>query len=277
MTIQLNNQLVRRALELTLHFTPETSIPECYKAFVAGMKPHHRDSEFIVKAFVDKVSSWERTVHNLINSDFDVCRLEPVLFLSPLISEANCEDTEDYNYFMEYLEYRRYVEDCCDSEYENLMNLADEYCLEYDKLMKKDRKLKNPLAQELMETGEIELNGHQIIFWRGHTRDTVLVQQDWNRIESFAALNANTGNEMGRVVFSGIFQIRRMELATYASNMGFRVQAAVNGKTNLLVYGSENVGPEKVASFLKQRELRDDIQLMSENEYLEMVLDNCLV
>ncbi|WP_143961484.1 BRCT domain-containing protein [Litoribacter populi] len=277
MTIHLNNQLVRRALELSLLFSDESSIPECYRSFNAGMKPIHGDSEQLREAFVDQVNTWEKTIFSLINSDFDVCRIEPVLYLTPPNSAPCCEDTEDFNYFMEYIEHRRFVEHCSEREYENLINLAQEYCSVHERNMNNHPRLKNPLAQELMDTGEIELNGHQIIFWRGHTRDSVLIQQDWNRIESFAALNANTINILGRVVFSGVFQIRRTEMAAYASQMGFRIQATVNGKTNLLVYGSENVGPEKIASFLKQKKKRDDIQLMSENEFLEMVLDNCLL
>jgi hypothetical protein len=89
--------------------------------------------------------------------------------------------------------------------------------------MKRAGGLKDELAQELLENGQVTIDGHVIKLWRGHTSDTVSIQQNWNKIQSLGALNLNKPKDNHRIVLTGIFQISRAEVASYASDMGFIV------------------------------------------------------
>jgi NAD-dependent DNA ligase len=274
MAFYLTSKQSCRALELALISTPADQIPEIYNCFRKGLKvPYGRTEEN--QRFVHTLHTWEHTIHEMYDSPFNPSILERVLFCiyDPKEKTSRLEDLRDWEYFLEYLNYKKSREDCPEFEVRNLNFILKEYSdLAEDRLEKP--KLKNDLAQELMETGEINLCGHQIKFWQALNQKPSVTQQDWLHLDSLARLNDKEFEKLGCVVFTGVFQVGRKELTDYASDLGFEVQAKVNSKTNLVIYGNEKVGPEKIASFLKQRELRQDIQLMHEKEFLSMALES---
>jgi len=129
-------------------------------------------------------------------------------------------------------------------------------------------------AQELLEQGEIMLDGHHIKLWRGHSYNSVMTQKEWNQVGKLSELNKDLPWDSERVCFTGVFQIPRREVCELASKLGFRVQSTANASTKLLVFGSENVSPTKIATALKLRESGTHVEIMDENAFLEMVLEN---
>jgi NAD-dependent DNA ligase len=274
MAFYLTSKQSCRALELALISTPVDQIPEIYNCFRKGLKaPYGRTEEN--QRFVHTLHTWEHTIQEIFDSPFNPSILERVLFcIYDPREKINClEDFRDWKYFLEYVDYKKSQEDCPEFELRNLNVILNEYSAFAEDRLEKP-KLKSDLAQELMETGEINLFGHQIKFWQPLTQNTSVTQQDWVHLGSLARLNDKEFEKLGCVVFTGVFQVGRKELTDYASDLGFEVQAKVNSKTNLVIYGNDKVGPEKIASFLKQRELRQDIQLMHEKEFLLMALES---
>lgn len=138
---------------------------------------------------------------------------------------------------------------------------------------KKEVKLKDALAQELYDKGVETIDGVVVKFWQGHTYDTVKAQQGWNKIRSYTEQNAMSLGMSGSVVFSGIMQIPRIEIMDIASQMGFLVHEDISSKTTLFVIGSENVAPNEVARYIRQREKRSSIKIMNEIDFLQMAID----
>lgn len=69
--------------------------------------------------------------------------------------------------------------------------LFDKWQQFLERKISRSKGLKNDLAQELMENGEVEIDGIKIKIWRGHNRDSVSIQENWNRLGSLAEMNLN--------------------------------------------------------------------------------------
>jgi NAD-dependent DNA ligase len=135
-------------------------------------------------------------------------------------------------------------------------------------------RLNNPKAQKLLEQKKIIINGLEVHLWTGHNCETVNIQQKWNKLISLAELNEQTTGENGAVVFTGVMQIPRHEVAQYAVKLGFNVRNSVSQNINYIVFGAENVSPSKVAKAIEINQKGGDIVFIDENTFLELVLEN---
>ena len=134
--------------------------------------------------------------------------------------------------------------------------------------------LKNSLAQQLFEQEEVVIDGVSISLWRGHSANSINIQQTWNKIRSFAELNNNNTGVNGIIVFTGVMQIPRREAAKYAIKLGFNIRATVSHKSSFLVVGSENVSPSKVAKVIEYNSEGAEIHIIDEMSFLHLVQDN---
>jgi NAD-dependent DNA ligase len=245
-------------------------------------------SENVDELLLPEILEWENLILAMIEARLDFELLEALIYCELIEKDTflSIEANETLLQFFDYFLYRKDVCQASEEELDKLYILIRGYeILVEKKIGKKVKKrirnnvktpisLKNILAQELLEKGSVEIDGKFIKLWRGHTRDSVSIQQDWNNVQSLAELNKDKADEKECVAFSGIFQIPRSEVFQYASDLGFRVQTGVNSKTTLFVFGSENVSPTKIANFLDRRTKGQAIEIMDENAFLEMVLDN---
>lgn len=256
-------------------FSDESNVPGRFKPSKTKKKTVTRDSE-IERNFQETIVEWEKTISTMIDRGVPDAICDRLLFLEldPEDEAETVTENRDWLYQMDYLERRRNLEDCPDWELGKLVMVMGEYQRLIERKINKPKALKSELAQELLEKGEVDIDGHHIKLWRGSTRDTVRLQEDWNKIKSYSALNGYTTRENPRVCFSGMFQIPRAEVAEYASQLGFHVQSTVNGKTNLFVFGTENVSPSKLAEVIEYRQQGSQIEIMDENAFLEMVMEN---
>jgi NAD-dependent DNA ligase len=135
-------------------------------------------------------------------------------------------------------------------------------------------KLKDNKAQKLMEQKTIVLNGIEINLWQGHSRDSVLVQESWNKIQSYTELNKNATGVNGQIVFTGIMQIPRDEASQYAIDLGFKVNSSVSSKTDFVIIGSSNVSPCKISKALELQKKGIQIEFVDEISFLELIIQN---
>jgi NAD-dependent DNA ligase len=141
------------------------------------------------------------------------------------------------------------------------------------KQAKKDE-LNNDLAQELRETGFMNIQGLDVHFWQNNNFDAAEVYAKWNKIESYRELNSLTEGENGKVVITGVFQVPRREVADYAIKLGFKVHNNVSRNTDYILIGSEKVSPTKIAKMLELNKQGNNINLIDENSFLEIVSEN---
>ncbi len=136
------------------------------------------------------------------------------------------------------------------------------------------KELKNTVAQKLREKGSMELDGITVHFWTGHDKDNIATYNKWNKVKSCSFYNQNLTGDNGHIVVTGIMQIPRHEVLEYATKLGLKVHSGVTLDTNLIVLGSENISPTKIAKALKLIEKGHRIEFLDENAFLEIVLDN---
>jgi NAD-dependent DNA ligase len=262
-----------RAEKLAIMFLDETSIPLRFKAKAKKSKRYKEDSKIEIE-FQETVQSWLQLIKQMMDREFPDHLIHQLIYLQiPEVGEI--QSVTEHEDWLEYHEYFTYVRDEIgdDLEIGRLSMLTHAWQKLLERKIERSKGLKDDLAQELMEKGEIELDGHVIKLWRGHNRDTVSIQENWNKIVSIGAINLNKPKDCPRVLFTGIFQIPRSEVAEYASQMGFRVQGKVTKETTYVVIGTENVGPNKIADLIKLRLDGFEVELMEENAFLEMVLN----
>lgn len=136
------------------------------------------------------------------------------------------------------------------------------------------KELKNSIAQKLREKSSMELDGIIVHFWTGHSKESIATQHNWNKVKSCSFYNQHSTGENGHIVVTGVMQIPRHEVLEYATKLGLKVHSAVTLETNLIVLGSDNVSPTKMAKALKLIEKGHHIEFLDENAFLEIVLDN---
>lgn len=263
----------QRAEKLAIMFLDETSVPSRFKS--SGKKPKkYKEDSKIENNFQETVLSWVEMIDRMFERDFPRDLIHQLIYLQVREPFA-IESVTNHPDWLEYNDYFSYVRNEIDDDLEigRLSMLFNAWQQILEKKMIRSKGLKDDLARELMETGEIEIDGLKIKLWRGHNRDTVSIQKNWNRIGSLGAMNLNKPKECPKIVFTGWFQIPRSEVAQFASDLGFRVQASVNKQTNYVVIGTENVGPNKIADLIRLRTEGFEVELLEENAFLEMVLN----
>lgn len=137
---------------------------------------------------------------------------------------------------------------------------------------KKRFQLKNRDAQMLLDFGKTVINGVEINLWQGHTKYSVNAQQGWNKVKRFSEINNLSSGEAGHIVFSGIMQVKRQEAIDYAIKLGFKVHSNVSKNTDFFIVGSENVSPLDTLRVEKIQKGGGKVKVISENEFLEMVI-----
>ena len=139
---------------------------------------------------------------------------------------------------------------------------------------KSKTKLKNKLAQKLLNKGSMKLNGITVHFWTGHNKENIATRYNWNKIKSCSFYNQHSTGENGHIVITGIMQIPRHEILEYAAKLGLKVHSRVTLETDLVVLGSDNVSPTKIAEALKLIKKGHQIEFLDEIAFLEIVLEN---
>lgn len=263
----------QRAEKLAVQFLDETSIPIRLKSTNKSTVNYRKDSKIELE-FQETVNSWVYLMEKLMERGMRDDLIHRFIYLQvnlvgPLSSISEYEDWRDLN---EYMSYIQDPEVGSEMELWRFSMLFGAFQRVLEGKLKRTGGLKDELAQELLENGQVTIDGHVIKLWRGHTSDNVSIQQNWNKIQSLGALNLNKPKDSHRIVLTGIFQISRAEVASYASDMGFIVQAKPNSLTNIVVFGSENVSPTKIADVINLRRNGHNVELMEENAFLEMVL-----
>lgn len=270
----------QRILKLAIDFCDESMIPGRYKPKKEGKtrKTIIRNDSKVEIYFQKALEEWKETFQQILDSYLTDEEVNHLLYLKPDPEDsydyASVTECRNWNVFNDYLIYRRDEAACSDGELGKLSMLIGAYQKMVERKLGRSKGLKNSYAQELMEKGEVEIEGQLIKIWKGHTRFSVDIQTTWNQIKRMGEQNNRQIPTAPRVCFTGIFQIPGQEIFDYASALGFRVQSNVNSKTDLLVFGTENVGPTKIAEFIQRRESGQEIQLMDENAFLDMVLEN---
>ena len=135
-------------------------------------------------------------------------------------------------------------------------------------------RLKNEEAQYLREKGKIAIDGIEINLWQGHSFASVSTQETWNKIKSYTFLNSLSDGENGHIVITGVLQIPRQEAAEYATKLGFKVHSNPSKTTNIIVIGSENVSPSKIAKAIELNKNGAEIKFMDELTFLSMMAEN---
>ncbi len=257
------------ALNLALRFTEEMEVPQRYLR-VPKTKPNLNTK--LEKQFQKNIGNWLKVIHNLRESleedlTLRILKTEPKIIEGEISASLN----SDFDEFTIYFSNRRSL----DYDPEEIGRLAFLHTAFYrkieDTLKLNNFHIKDDLADKLMHKGSTTIQDVHINFWKGHSRQTVSDNNNWNRIKSYAELNQLTDGENGDIVISGVFQIKRTELAQYAVKLGFRVHQNVSRNTDFIVVGSENVSPTKVAQALKLLEKGIEIRFVTENEFLELI------
>jgi len=136
------------------------------------------------------------------------------------------------------------------------------------------KELKNKIAQKLLEKGSMELDGITVHFWTGHNKDNISTHNNWNKVKSCSFYNQHSTGDNGHIVVTGVMQIPRHEILEYATKLGLIIHSDITLNTNLVVLGSDNVSPNKIAKALKLIEKGHHVEFLDENAFLEIVLDN---
>ncbi len=142
------------------------------------------------------------------------------------------------------------------------------------KVIEKEIKLKNPLAQKLLKQRKIVIDEIEINLWTGHSVNSFDLHKSWNKIKSYTQLNLRSEGANGTVVLTGVMQIPRAEIAEYAVCLGFKVHSNISKKTNFLVIGTENVSPSKVAHVIELNKAGANIQFVDEFSFLQIISEN---
>lgn len=250
----INSTIQKRILKLAIDFCEESMIPGRYKPKKdrSNRRTIIREDSKVEVYFKQNLSEWEEMVYQLLNSDLNKEHIHRLIYLQldPEDSYETLTDCYDWNIYNDYLIYRRDEMNCSDGELGKLCMLIGAYQKLVERKISRNKGLKNDIAQQLLDAGSIEIDGHLIQIWKGHSRSTVETQESWNKVGSMAEMNEGKMIDSPRICFTGVFQIPRQEIMSYASALGFHVQTGVNGKTNLFVFGSENVGPNKIADLI---------------------------
>jgi hypothetical protein len=263
----------QRAEKLAVMYLDDNKVPTRFKSTQKG-KNFRKDSDLELN-FQEAVQDWINLMEKMMERDFPQDLIHQLIYLqinediTGMESVTESESWEEYNQYLTYL--RDEVGD--DMELGRFSMLFHAWQGILERKMDRSKGLKNDLAQELMDKGEIEIDGIVIKIWKGHSRDSVAIQQDWNRLGSIGAMNLDKPKDSPKIVFTGMFQIPRAEVAQLASDMGFRVQGGVNSQTQIVVFGTENVGPNKIADLIELRRKGQEIEILEENAFLEMALN----
>lgn len=276
----INSALEKRIHWLAVEFSEETLVPGRYKpSDNPDKKKVVRKNSKVERAFFEAKEEWTETIAEILNSTMDDAMINRLIYLKLDPNDPFDYDSvtlnRDWSEFNEFFIGIRAKDNPSVTGKLSMLIGAYQKLLE-NKLAKRPG-LKNNKAQELLEKGVILLDGHEIRMWRGASRNTVQTQESWNKVGSLKELNHGLDPSAYRVCFTGVFQIPRQEIFEYASALGFHVQTSVNGRTNLLVFGSENAGPNKISDYIDRRSSGQDIQLMDENAFLDMLLNSGII
>lgn len=259
-----------QAIKLAVMFLEDQKIPARFKRN-STRKP--REDSKVEQYFQEAREGWEMVMLAMMEEELPVGLMERLLFLELDDQDPfqTLTENQDWNMHLEYLELRRNVRNCPDDELGRLAMIMGAYQKLVEKKVKKKAPLKNPLAQELMEKGEIIYEGHLVKFYQKDSRSIADLKGEWNKTEKIAFYNSKVPADGMKVLFSGEFQIPRHEIYTYASNLCMCIQTGLRLNTDMFVFASERVSPDKFAEYIQAREAGRDIKLMCENDFLKLV------
>lgn len=275
-------QYSKIALKLALSFTEEMYIPTIYRKKSVRKTETIKSLESIIRKKFDlNVKHWENLLTTMV-SKLDQNKALRYALITPIIEPdiSSVVYCNDFIEFLKYLELRRDIENCDPEELGRLAMLHTAFQRKIEDAINpkidepKQIKLKNDRAQELMDKGEIVLQGVKLRFWKGHTQQSILLQMHWNKAKCKSELNNNTSGENGHVLFTGTMQVPRGEAEQYASNLGFKVHDNPSKNTDFIIVGADNVSPSKIARAIELIDEGCDIKIIDEIEFLEMVGDN---
>lgn len=263
----------KRAEKLAIMCLDENKVPTRFKA-KAKTNRIKKDSDIEIN-FQETVQSWVDLMELMMSHEFPRELIHQLIYLQvpevfEITSVTEHEDWIEYNDYLIYL--RDEIGD--DMSIGRFSMIFQSWQESFQKKLERSKGLKDDLAQELMDEGEVEIDGIKIKLWRGATTDTVAIQENWNKVKSLGELNENKAKDSPGIVFTGMFQIPRAEVADYADQLGFRVLSKLSKNAKICVIGTENVGPNKIADFIKLRQSGVEVELMEENAFLEMVLNS---
>lgn len=258
--------------KLAIKFTEELYIPERFKRKLKNKSRLNTDKEINWNKIVKKWIVFIDGLYKNLDSNF----VDRVVNFNPIIDSDSFTNNKDFIEFTDYFIKRRDLENCDNDELGKLamLHTALQQTIEKKNISSSNTTLKNNNAQELMEKGSIIVDGIEVDLWRGHTKNNVYTNHTWNKIVSYAEINEKSTGIAGNIVFTGIMQIERKEIAEYAAKLGFKVNASPSPNTDFIVVGSENVGPNKIAKYMELKEKGHDIKLVDENTFLEIVAEN---
>jgi DNA polymerase-3 subunit epsilon len=156
----------------------------------------------------------------------------------------------------------------------NQKNYVDSAISQPKETKNEKNQLKNKFAQKLLEKGSMELDGISISFWTGHNKENNATRYNWNKVKSCSFYNQQSEGTNGHIVVTGIMQIPRHEILEYAAKLGLKVHSRVTLETDLVVLGSDNVSPNKIADALKLIKKGHHVEFLDEVAFLEIVLEN---
>jgi NAD-dependent DNA ligase len=271
----MDTQIDVLAIRLAIVYSEESDVPAKYKSNKKKMVEKETN---IQQKFDEKINDWKLTLNEMFN-----CLGKNIaaqyIFFTPVVSKGVKSVTESAQFlqFNEYLIKRRDIENCGDGELGCLVELFGTIQKAIEKEMglikPKEVLLKNERAQQLMDQRKVKIDGVELNLWHGHSFDSIRAQQGWNKVQSFTELNQKTEGENGDITFTGTMQIPRQEAQNYAIKLGFRVHSNISKNIEFVVVGTENVSPTKIAEVQKLKEKGIPIRIMSEIEFLEMVID----
>lgn len=271
----MKTQIEVIATRLAIAFSEESEIPAKYKS-VSKQKVEKETN--IQRKFEEKISDWKKTISEIIDH-FGFNMGAQYIFMKPNVpkSAKSLTDCRCFSEFNDYLRMRRDIYSCNDGELSCLVLLFGEIqkAIEFEIGLRLPKKvvLKSEDAQKLLEEKRVTIDGVELNLWQGHTFDTIQAQQGWNKVKSYAELNQMTDGQNGDITFTGAMQIPRAEAQDYAVKLGFKVHSSISRNIEYVVVGTENVSPTKIAQVKKLKEEGCAIKVISENEFLQMVID----
>lgn len=278
-------QAIRKAAhELTIKFADELDIPARFKNNDEETKKIRKakpDAKIEIR-FKEHVNSWIKVIKDILEGTesheqaWDYIRINPKIEVE-IKSVTQCQD---FLNFTDLLIEKREKENYNDEELGKLCMLHHAFQEEIERKINTTSvsvdiiRLKNEEAQRLREKGKIVIDGIEINLWQGHSFASVSTQETWNKIKSYTFLNSLSDGENGHIVITGVLQIPRQEAAEYATKLGFKVHSNPSKTTNIIVIGSENVSPSKIAKAIELNKNGAEIKFMDELTFLSMMAEN---
>lgn len=269
----MNPKFKQRTYEVCLAHYEASKIPSTHKEIFFCRKA----KTILETEFLNSLLLWEQSINDMI-SQLGHDLVERIIFLKPDLdsSQSSPYECTDFIILTDYFISIRDIRQLDTSIIGRVSMLYTDFqkVVEHNFKKKKTVPLKDPLAEELRQKGYIILDNVEIHFWQYHTNHSISTRETWNKIKSFTELNKYTDGKNGTVVFSGDMQISRSEISEFAIKLGFYVRSNVTKKTDYVVIGSSNVSPDKIASLININESESkQIKIMSENDFLQMVLE----